>query len=122
MLTLVHLPYRFAPLALYQQLTPRAAWTVLEGAISSEGGGRRGAVCTAPFVSVRGGGGGFGHPICDGDLEVVAPDKALEAQRMEVLLRDLPARFNTGASGGLLLGNAMTLALTAFEAHTDMLE
>ena len=36
--TLVHLPYRFVPLALDQQLTPRAAWTVLAGAISSEGG------------------------------------------------------------------------------------
>ena len=27
--TLVHLPYRFVPLALYQQLTPRAACTVV---------------------------------------------------------------------------------------------
>ena len=39
--TLVHLPYRFFPLALYQQLTPRAAWMVLGGAISSEGGPSR---------------------------------------------------------------------------------
>ena len=31
--TLVHLPYRFAPLALDQKLTPRAAWMVLAGAI-----------------------------------------------------------------------------------------
>ena len=38
--TLVHLPYRFVPLALDQHLTPRAAWTVLGGAISS----KRGAV------------------------------------------------------------------------------
>ena len=38
--TLVLLPYRFVPLALDQQLTPWAAWTVLAGAISSEGGGR----------------------------------------------------------------------------------
>ena len=36
--TLVHLPYRFVPLALDQQLTPRAAWTVLPGAILSKGG------------------------------------------------------------------------------------
>ena len=58
--TLVHLPYRFVPLALGQQLTPRAAWTVLGGANSAEGGGRRGSVCTATFLSARGGGGGFG--------------------------------------------------------------
>ena len=38
MRTLVHLPYRVAPLDLNQQLTPRAAWTVLAGAISSKGG------------------------------------------------------------------------------------
>ena len=37
MRTIVHLPYRFIPLALDQQLTPRSAWTVLTGAISSEG-------------------------------------------------------------------------------------
>ena len=30
--TLVHLSYRFVPLALDQQLAPRAAWTVLGGA------------------------------------------------------------------------------------------
>ena len=36
--TLVHLPYRFVHQALDQQLTPRAAWTVLAGAIYSEGG------------------------------------------------------------------------------------
>ena len=33
--TLVHLLYRFVPLALDQQFTPRAAWPVLGGAISS---------------------------------------------------------------------------------------
>ena len=32
--TLVHLLYRFVPLALDQHLTPRSAWTVLGGAIS----------------------------------------------------------------------------------------
>ena len=37
--TLVHLQYRFVPLALDQQLKPRTAWTVLGGAISFEGGG-----------------------------------------------------------------------------------
>ena len=36
------------------------------------------------------------------DLEVVAPDKSLEAQRMEILRRDLPARFYAGALGGAL--------------------
>ena len=56
------------------------------------------------------------------NLKVVAPDKALEAQRMDILQRDLPARFDTGALGGLSLGDAMTLSLTAFEARTDMLE
>ena len=56
------------------------------------------------------------------DLEVVAPDKALEAQRTEILRRDLPARFDAGALGGGSAGDAMTLALSAFEARTDMLE
>ena len=56
------------------------------------------------------------------DLEVVATDKLLEAQRMEILRQDLPARFDTGALEGLLPGDAMTLALTAYEARTDMLE
>ena len=39
--TLVHLPYRFVPLALDQHFTPRAAWMVLGDAISSEGGPSR---------------------------------------------------------------------------------
>ena len=56
------------------------------------------------------------------DLEVVAPDKALEAQRMEILRRDLPTRFNMGDSGGPSPGDAMRLNLTAFEVRTDMLE
>ena len=46
----------------------------------------------------------------------------MEAQRMEILRRDLPARFGTGALGVLSPGDAMTLSLTAFEARTDMLE
>ena len=41
---------------------------------------------------------------------------------MEILRRGLPACFNTGASGGLSLGDAMTLVLMAFEARTDMLK
>ena len=56
------------------------------------------------------------------DLEVVAPDKVLEAQRMEILKRDLPARFGMGALGGPSPGDAMTLALMAFEARTDMFD
>ena len=56
------------------------------------------------------------------DIEVVALEKALEAQRMEILQRDLPAHFNTGASGGPSPGDAMTLPLTALEARTDMLK
>ena len=48
------------------------------------------------------------------DLEVVALDKALEAQRMDILQQDLPTRFDTGAPGGPLPGDAMTLALTDF--------
>ena len=56
------------------------------------------------------------------DFEVVARDKALEAQRMEILRRDLPARFDMGALGGPSPGDAMMLALTAFEARTDMLK
>ena len=57
---LMHLPYCFVPLDQDQNLTPQAAWTVLEGAISSEGGGRRGSMCTATFLPARGGGGRFG--------------------------------------------------------------
>ena len=48
------------------------------------------------------------------DLKVVAPENALEAQRMEILQRDLPARFDTVALGDLSPGDAMTLELTAF--------
>ena len=49
---------------------------------------------------------GLAIPFATSDLEVVAPDKALEAQWMEILPRDLPARFDTGASGGLSPGDA----------------
>ena len=47
------------------------------------------------------------------ELKVVAPDKALEAQRMEILRRDLYVRFDIGVSGDPSPGGAMTLALTA---------
>ena len=56
------------------------------------------------------------------NLKVVDLDKALEAQRMEILQQDLLARFDKGASGGPSTEEAMTLALIDFEAHTDMLE
>ena len=55
---------------------------------------------------------GSAIPFATADLEFVALDKALEAQRMEILRRDMPARFVTGASGGPSTGDAMTLALT----------
>ena len=65
---------------------------------------------------------GLAIPFEASDLEVVAPDKALEAQQMEILRRDLPAQFDTGASEGPSLGDATTLSLTSFEARTDMIE
>ena len=119
---LVHLPYCFVPLALDQQLTPRAVWTVVGGGMSSEEGGVK-AQCAPPLSFLR-------AAAVDGlvilfeaaDLKVVAPDKALEAQRMEILRQDLPACFDTRASGGPSPGDAMTLILAAFEACTDMLE
>ena len=66
--------------------------------------------------------GGSAIPFKTSDLEVVATDKALEAQQMETLRQYLPARFDTGASGGPSPGDVMTLALTVFEARTDILE
>ena len=45
---------------------------------------------------------GSAIPFDMADLEVVAPDKELEAQRMEILRRELPARFDTEALGGPL--------------------
>ena len=96
MRTLVHLPYRFVPLALDQQLTPWDAWTVLAGAISSEGGAVE-AQC-APLLSFLRAAAveGSAIPFAPASLEVVAPDKALEAQRMEILRRYIPARLDTG--------------------------
>ena len=41
---------------------------------------------------------------------------------MEILRRYLPARFDTGALGGPSPGDAMTLALSAFEARTYTLD
>ena len=87
--TLVHLPYRFVPLALDQHLTPQAAWTVLGGAISSKG--EHVETQCAPLLSflrteeVQ----GSVIPFAAADLEVVAPDKSLKAQLMEILRRDI---------------------------------
>ena len=122
MRTFVHLPYPFVPLNLDQQLTPRAAWTVLAGAVSSKGGGIE-ANC-APLLSFLCATAVLGSaiPFATAKLEVIALDKELEAQRMEIPQRDLPARFDTGASGGPSPGDAMNLTLMAFEARTDMLE
>ena len=68
---------------------------MLAGAISSE----EGAVETqcAPLLSFLCAVAVEGSAILfeTANLEVVAPDKALEAQRMEILQRDLPARFDT---------------------------
>ena len=94
--TLVHLPYRFFSLALDQQLTPQAAWTVLGGAISSEG--RAVEAQYAPLLSFLYAAAvdGSAIPFEGDDLEVVTPDKALEAQQMEILLLDLPTRIKSG--------------------------
>ena len=120
--TLVHLPYRFVPLALDQHLTPRAAWTVLVGAISSEGGVVE-TQCALLLAFLRAAAvQGLMIPFEAADLKVVAPDKSPEVHRMEILRRDLPARFDAGALGGGSAGDAMTLALSTFEARTDMLE
>ena len=85
MRTLVHLPYRFFPLALDQQLTPRAAWMVLVGSILSKGGGVE-AQC-APLLSFMCAAAVEEStiPFATADLKVVAPYKALEAQRMDIL-------------------------------------
>ena len=42
-------------------------------------------------------------PLAAADLEVVSPDKSLEAQRMEILRRDLPAHLDVRALGGGLV-------------------
>ena len=98
--TLVHLPYRFFPLALDQHLTPQAVWMVLGGAILSEGGVVE-TQCAPLLAFLRAAAvKGSVIPFEVSGLKVVAPDKFLEAQRMEILRRDLPARFNTGALGG----------------------
>ena len=77
MCTLLHLPYRFVPLALDRHLTPQAAWTVLGGAISSKGGAVE-AQC-APLLSFLRAAAGEGSviPFEASDLKVVAPDKDL---------------------------------------------
>ena len=82
MRTLVHLPYRFVHLSLDQHLMPRAAWTVLEGAISSEGGVVE--TQSAPLLAIMRAAAVEGSmiPIAAADLKVDAPDKSLEAQRI----------------------------------------
>ena len=106
MRTLVHLPYRFVPLALDQHLTPRSTLMVLTGAILSKGGGVE-AQC-APLLSFMRAAAveGLAIPFETANLEVVAPDKALEAQLMEILRRDLPAHLNTGSSGACRRGTS----------------
>ena len=80
--TLVHLPYRFVSLALDQHLTPRAAWKVLGGAISLEGGVVE-TQCAPLLAFLRAAAvEGSMIPFAAADLKVVAPDKSLAAQRM----------------------------------------
>ena len=111
MRTLVHLPYRFVPLALDQHLMPRAAWTVLGVAISSEGG----VVETqcAPLLAFLRVAALEGSMItfAAADLEFVVPDKYLEAQRMEILQRDLPALRHGSFGGGPRRGMPWLLPL-----------
>ena len=102
--TLMHLPYRFFPLSLDQQLTPRTAWTVLAVAISSKG--RAVEVQCAPLllflrasaVEVS------AIPFETADPEVVALDKALEAQRIEILRRYPPRTLTWELWGARLWG------------------
>ena len=97
--TLVHFPYCFFHLALDQHLMPPAAWTVLGGAISSEGGVVK-TQCAPLLAFLRAAEvQGSMIPFEAADLEVVAPDKSLEAQRMEILRRDLLAHFDAKALG-----------------------
>ena len=64
---------------------PRAAWTVLAGDISSEGGAVK-AQCALLHSFLRTAAvEGSAMPFAMADLEVVAPHKALEAHRMEIL-------------------------------------
>ena len=80
--TLVHLLYRFVPLALDQHLTPQAVWTVLGGATLSKGEPVQ-AQCTPLLSFLRATAlEGLVIPSEASDLEVIAPDKDLEAQRM----------------------------------------
>ena len=86
---------------------------MLGSAISSEGEAVEAQCATLlSFLRAAAVEGSF-IPFEASDLEVVTPDKTLEAQRMKILRRDLPARFDTGASGGPSPGDDMTLALSA---------
>ena len=92
------------------------------GAISSKGGAVE-AQCAPLLLFLRAAAvEGSAIPFVTADFEVVAPDKALEAQRMEILRRYIPARLDTGVPGGPSPGDAMTIALTEFEARMDMLD
>ena len=85
----MHLLYRFVPLALDQHFMPRAAWKVLGGAISLEGGVIE-TQCAPRLAFLRAAAAkGLVIPFEASDLEVVAQDKALEAQRMEILQRGI---------------------------------
>ena len=72
-------------MALDQHLTPQVVWTVLGGAISSEGLAVE-IQCPLLLAFLRAATvKGSVIPFEASDLEVVAPDKALEAQWMEIL-------------------------------------
>ena len=77
MRTLVHLPYRFVPLALDQHLTPRAAWTVLGGAISSKDGAVENQCASLLAFLCAAAVKGLVILFEASDFEVVAPDKSL---------------------------------------------
>ena len=68
---------------------------MLAVAISSEGGAIEAQCVLLLSFLCAAAAKGSAIPCATADLEVVAPDKALEAQRMEILQRDLPARFDT---------------------------
>ena len=118
---LVHLPYHFTPWrwTSSSRLERRGQ---CRGSHIIQGGGREAQCASLLSFLCAAAVDGSAIPFEAAHLEVVAPHKALEEQRMEILKKDLPTRFNTGGSGGPSPGDAMTLALTAFEARTDMLK
>ena len=77
---------------------------MLGGAISSEGGAVK-TQCAPLLEFLRAAAvKGLVIPFEAYDLEVVAPDKVLEDQRMEILRRDLPVRFDKRSFGGAFGG------------------